>query len=164
MMNTHVRDNLLYLYGGGAGGADAVRVHSLSDHTLAANTWDNLAYNEASFDVNSNMAGSSGSTGLTFPVAGKYVVGMHAQFSAAAAGRRGCRLVNVDNGVVRAKDIRDEAVGGSESSTISFSTLLDVVSIPKVIRGQAYQESGSALTIVSTADHDSYAFWACRVA
>jgi hypothetical protein len=162
-LNAHIRDNLLYLFGGGTGGADSCRVHSLSDHTLPHNTWDAIGYNAVRWDTNGNMAGSSGSTGVLIPSVGIYQFLAQARFASSTAGRRGLRLINPENDVVIAEVMEDAETGGSSPSELILTTIWKCNTVGVRFRVEGFQDSGSALNIVYLPDH-SYEFTVVRIA
>lgn len=162
-MNTHVRDNLNYLFTGGAGGADSARVHSLADHSLPNNGWELLPYNATRHDNNSNMAGSSGSTGLTFPVIGTYIIVMNVRFAASQAGRRGSRISSSPGGTVIAETLSNPDQSSSFAEEQIVTTIWKTSAASQIFRGEAFQDSGAALT-AQYVDAHAYEYMAARIA
>lgn len=162
-MNAHVRDNLNYLFAGGTGGADATRVHSLADHSLPNNTWDALAYNATRYDNNSNMAGSSGSTVLTFPNIGTYLLVAQVRFAASQAGRRAARISGAASGTVIAETLSNPDQSSSFAEEQIVTTIWKTTVASQQFRAEAFQDSGAALTS-QYVDAHAFEYMAVRIA
>jgi hypothetical protein len=153
IMNTHVRDNLDFLYN-----IDRVSVYKGSNQSVADSTWDVLTFGSERFDTNGLHSTSSNTSRLTAVVDGAYLVIGQVHFASNSTGQR-------------VAQIRKNAAGASGSGTgwasESFRagntqiTRVNLSAIVTLSAGDyvelfAWHDSGAALNVVGGSVDDSF--------
>jgi hypothetical protein len=150
-LNTHLRDNLGFLYT-----RPAARVYNTASQSIATATFVALTFNSERFDTDSMHSTVTNTGRLTATTAGIYLAGGNILFAANATGVRGLGIRG--NGVtllaLQATNARTDGAG----TYLSVSTLYQF-SAGDYVELVAWQNSGSALN--STVESgNTPEFWA----
>ena len=137
MMNTHIRDNLNYLYSA----ANACRV-SNSNQTIANTTHTALTFSTETYDTNSMHSTSSNTSRIIAPVEGKYLATARAYWTGSGGGQERQFYLKV-NATTSYALVHIPPSGGINIGQLTADVLSLAVS--DYVEAFVYQDSGGNL-------------------
>jgi hypothetical protein len=148
-LNTHLRDNLNFLYG-----RPCCRVFNNANisHTTSG-ALQALTFNSERFDTDTMHSTSSQTGRITFTTAGYYMVGGQVEFGASATGERGLAIRL--GGTTTLISHNQDAIGSDQLSVVTFYAF----TAGQYVELLGYQTSGGALNMNFTSAY-SPEFWA----
>lgn len=133
----------------------SVRISHNANQSIADATETTLAFNTEIFDTNTFHDNAVNNSRLTFATAGKYQIGVNADFAANGTGVRYiCVKLNGTTGLDC--DIRNAVAGGVYTTRVYFTTLYNFAA-SDYIEAYVFQNSTGALNVTTAA-----LFWAVK--
>lgn len=151
LLNTHLRDDLLFLYT-----PPMVRAYNSAAISLTNNVEAVLTYDSERFDTDTMHSTSSNTGRLTKNSAGKYIEGAHAEFAANATGYRQSRIRHQTSTAAFALVIAP--VNSAAIVTVIIATGAYAFAVNDYSESLGYQNSGGALNVNASAAY-SLEFW-----
>jgi hypothetical protein len=154
ILNSHVRDNLDFLYN-----KDRVRVYRSADKSIADSATEYVNWTDEDYDTNGLHSTVSNNARLTAQVDGMYVVTFNASFDSNSTGRR---VISI-----RKNDSTTDGTGGTRYGSVSspavtgLNTYLSLtthiyLSATDYVVATVYQNSGGALNMNSLNANSSF--------
>lgn len=144
MLNTHVRDNELYL-----ADPDRVRVTRSATQSLTNNTLTNLTWNTETYDTNALHDTATNTDRLVCVVAGLYEFKLNLEFAANATGFRAIYIIHSVGTTAIAADILP--LTGAAVAPVMFCAAEYRMAVGEYVVAQGWQNSGGALVVGNTA-------------
>ena len=146
IFNAHVRDNLNFLYG-----APACRVYNSANESILDSTATALTFNSERFDNDTMHSTSSNTERVTATTAGRYLFIGNSAFAANATGTRLSQITHS----VGPTDIAREwlPITGAASTTVLNVATIQAMAAAEYMTLQAWQTSGGALNVLSSANY-----------